>query len=670
LPATRYLFFGGKGGVGKTTAAAATALLLLEQAKAGERILLLSTDPAHSIADSLGVSLGCSICEVASCNGAALDAWEMDAAAALQAFKEKHHDVLRTIADRGTLLDEADINDLLNLSLPGLDEVMALVELSDFDRRPDYSRIVVDTAPSGHTTRLLQLPKVFERWIHALDRMSDKHRFMRAQLSRRARVQPDAADAFLSDLTERVTRIREILTSPAKSAFVMVTIPESMAVEETIRYVRDARAEGAPITDLIVNRVEAPHSSCAYCRTRHDAQQPHLARLKGEFKDLRQHSVRLFADEVNGMEALRSVGSLLWGKRRGVSVGAVSDRGLFIHDGQRPSAGKSTRSETAATVDSPTKRLLIVGGKGGVGKTTTAAGLALRLAEEHPTQRFLVFSTDPAHSLSDSFAEVIGPFRQGIAGVSNLDGVEINAVEMFEEFKNRYRTWIEEIFDSLTAGSNWNVEFDREAMQELIALAPPGIDEIAALSAVSDFLDDRTYTAIVLDTAPTGHLLRFLELPHLALDWVRALMKLLLKYRQIVTSSNAAEELVRFSKRIKRVIGVFKDQDACDFTAVAIPERMSLEETTDLVRGVENSGISVGRILINNVLPAAAQNCEFCAERRGHQLKNIDRVRAQFAGRAPLLVTEQLPEPVTGPASLRRFMSGWPQAVREARGSA
>jgi arsenite-transporting ATPase len=214
------------------------------------------------------------------------------------------------------------------------------------------------------------------------------------------------------------------------------------------------------------------------------------------------------------------------------------------------------------------------------------------------------------------------------------------------------------------------VEFDREAMQELIALAPPGIDEIAALSAVSDFLDNQTYTSIVLDTAPTGHLLRFLELPALALDWVRALMRLLLKYRQMVPSSSAAEELVTFSKRIKRIMSVFQDADACDFTAVAIPERMSLEETTDLVRGVQAAGISVGRVLINNVVPnAAAQHCEFCSERRAHQMNSIDRFRKEFAS-APLVITEQLSEPITGATLLRRFVRGWPEAVREARGTA
>src|SRR5262249_27971162 len=155
-----------------------------------------------------------------------------------------------------------------------------------------YSRIVVDTAPSGHTTRLLQLPHLFERWISALDRMSDKHRYITAHLARRRTGGiPDEAETFLRDLSERVRRVQEILRSRETSSFVMVTIPEAMAVEETIRYVRTARAEGAPITDLVINRVEVLHGSCPYCRSRHASQRPHLARLKAEFKDLRQHRV-------------------------------------------------------------------------------------------------------------------------------------------------------------------------------------------------------------------------------------------------------------------------------------------------------------------------------------------------------------------------------------------
>src|ERR1044072_4202349 len=189
FPNTRYLFFGGKGGTGKTTAPAATALALLDTAEAGENLLLFSTDPAHSLSDSLGVEIGDRTAEVARRgrrkDAPRLFAREMDAALALDAFKEKPRAVLAEIADRGTILDEADINDLLDLSLPGMDEVMALFELSEVERAGAFARVVVDTAPSGHTSRMLRLPGVFARWVGALDVMSEKHRYMVAHFARR-----------------------------------------------------------------------------------------------------------------------------------------------------------------------------------------------------------------------------------------------------------------------------------------------------------------------------------------------------------------------------------------------------------------------------------------------------------------------------------------------------
>src|SRR5262249_33499983 len=140
-----------------------------------------------------------------------------------------------------------------------------------------------------------------------------KHRYMTAHLTRRRTGGvPDEAEAFLRDLSERVRRVQEILGSHETSSFVMVTIPEAMAVEETIRYVRTARAEGAPITELIINRVEVLHGSCKYCRARHASQRPHLARLKAEFQDLRQRRVPLLSSEVRGMDGLLAFGRMVW----------------------------------------------------------------------------------------------------------------------------------------------------------------------------------------------------------------------------------------------------------------------------------------------------------------------------------------------------------------------
>src|SRR5215207_1375507 len=313
FPSTRYVFFGGKGGVGKTTAAASAALALLDSARAGERVLLFSTDPAHSLSDSLGVEVGDRTAEVArkgrSADAPRLFAREMDAARALGEFKQKHRAVLAEIADRGTILDEADINDLLDLSLPGMDEVMALFELSEVERAGGFARVVVDTAPSGHTTRMLRLPGVFARWVGALDVMSEKHRYMVAHFARRGRVREDEVDLFLRDLASRVAAVRAMLFDPARASFVLVTIPEAMAFEETTRYFDSLRAEGAPVTDLVVNRVEREHDACPFCRARARMQSPWLDAITREFKTLRQRRVPLFPSEVRGAEALREFAS-------------------------------------------------------------------------------------------------------------------------------------------------------------------------------------------------------------------------------------------------------------------------------------------------------------------------------------------------------------------------
>jgi arsenite-transporting ATPase len=683
FPRTRYLFFGGKGGVGKTTAAAATALALLDAARAGERLLLFSTDPAHSLSDSLGVEVGDRAQEVARRgrgeDAPCLFAREMDAARALGEFKEKHRAVLAEIADRGTILDEADINDLLDLSLPGMDEVMALFELSEVERAEDFTRVIVDTAPSGHTSRMLRLPAVFARWIGALDVMSEKHRYMVRHFARGRSVREDEVDLFLRELSERVRAVRSMLFDPSNASFALVAIPEAMAFEESVRYFHSLRDEGVPLTDLVVNRVEHEHNGCAFCRARVRMQARWLSALEREFKTLRLRRVPLFPGEIRGQEGLRDFARAVWhGADIGGTAGLRDVARARPEDGEkhgqadaRMRGGKRTPSRAVATSRSPaasssrrfpleSKRLVIFGGKGGVGKTTAAAAFALALAEQHEAARVLVFSTDPAHSLSDSFEEPVGELKRGVAGLPNLDAKEIDPAARFEELKERYRKWTDELFESLAGGSRWEVQFDREAMREMVSLAPPGIDEIAALSTVSDLLDEGAYTTIVLDTAPTGHLLRFLELPGVALAWVRTFLKLLLKYKNVVRWGGVAEELVALSKSIKRVAALLADADACEFVGVAIPERMSLEETTRLAESLRRLKTPLRRLLVNNVVgEEAARACDFCAARRRDQVAVVEEFRARFAPAAELYAAPQQPGEVCGRARLLGHFQNW-----------
>lgn len=627
----RYLFFGGKGGVGKTTAASATALYLLNKLKKDESILLFSTDPAHSLSDSLDVKIGNRLVEVKQHRGARLFAYEMDASLALERFRAEHGKVLAEIAERGTLLDEDDINELLSLSLPGMDEVMSLFELSELDREGAYAHIVVDTAPSGHTSRLLRLPEVFDRMVKALDLMGDKHRYIIAHFARRRPV-ADEVDVFLQDLSRRIESVRKLLHDREQTSFTLVTIPEAMAVRETERYLALLSEQGVPVRDLIVNRVEQEHGTCQYCRARVRSQQPWIKKIGKLFGDLRIRYVPLMAKVE-----LKKIGKLIW-------VEEVKPRMTRIKNPDLRSVSSVAKFPLAS------RKIVIFGGKGGVGKTTAAAAFSLALAGANPEQKILVFSTDPAHSLSDSFDEEIGP--------ANLERMEIDPGKWFEELKERYRTWTDELFASLSGGSRMEIKFDREAMRELVELTPPGIDEIAALGTISDLLDLEQYHTLVLDTAPTGHLIRFLELPQVALSWIRTFIKLLLKYKDVMRANQVAEELVAMSKSIKKVIALLTDPERCEFVGVAIPECMSLEETVDLAKSLEKLKVPMNKLLINGVVPV--NDCKFCQSRRKMQEQVIEEFKTKFRRRAvEMFVAPQQPHEIHGVSDLQRHFETW-----------
>lgn len=313
------------------------------------------------------------------------------------------------------------------------------------------------------------------------------------------------------------------------------------------------------------------------------------------------------------------------------------------------------------------QRLLIFGGKGGVGKTTAAAAASLAIAEHRRQERVLLFSTDPAHSLSDSLNEKVGNRREGVAGLENLDAMEIDPAVRFEGLKERYRRWAE----GLSGGKegSWQIQFDREAIQELFSLAPPGIDEIAALSVMIELLDTGSYSAFVLDTAPTGHLIRFLELPEIALSWVQTFMRLLLKYKELTRSAlqrgesmfvDIGEELLTLSKNIKRMTALLGDSRQCEFVGVAVPENMSLLETERLIRRLKGLKTPMRRLLINNVIPdEAAKGCGFCAARRSMQEGVLRNYVSKFRSKLQLLTAPQQPYEIRGRDRLMAHFTQW-----------
>src|SRR6185369_14383683 len=195
--------------------------------------------------------------------------------------------------------------------------------------------------------------------------------------------------------------------------------------------------------------VEQEHGACAYCRARVRSQRRWMKQIARSFKDLDIRYVPLMPKEERGVDDLKKIGKLIWEKRGQAplpdlfSVKAPKITDLFSV--KEPRIRTSQEVGLAPAFPLTSRKIVIFGGKGGVGKTTAAASFALALAEANPEQKILVFSTDPAHSLSDSFDEEIGR--------ANLDRMEIDPGKWFEELKERYRTWTDELFASLSGGS-------------------------------------------------------------------------------------------------------------------------------------------------------------------------------------------------------------------------
>jgi arsenite-transporting ATPase len=206
----RFVFFGGKGGVGKTTCAAAAAL---RAAREGERVLVVSTDPAHSLGDALDLELGAEPRRVKDVPGAGeLWAAELDADKALKRWLRAKEEAIRTIADRGTYLDEEDVDRFMSLSFPGVDELVGLVELQRLARQRDNDQVVVDTAPTGHTLRLLEMPDTLQRLGEVLDQMHEKHRFLASSLGGAWR--GDFADEVIDEIEGEARELHELLKDP------------------------------------------------------------------------------------------------------------------------------------------------------------------------------------------------------------------------------------------------------------------------------------------------------------------------------------------------------------------------------------------------------------------------------------------------------------------------
>jgi len=317
----RLLLFGGKGGVGKTTTSASTAVWL---ADSGLKVLLVSSDPAHSTSDSLGVELSSEPTPVEGVPG--LFGLELNPEAKLSTFMPKLGESLSgmstspfaALGGLGGMFDQSAKDEMASIKeevdsselvLPGLDEAIAFDELLKHVENPSWDVIVFDTAPTGHTLRFLSLPELIEAWSGRLLRMMRVSGGIRSMLF--GRKQSDAMKEELERFRRRVLHVRRVLSDPSTTSFTLVTIPERMGVNETLRANASLQEYGLPVTGCLVNRV-TPELDHPFLKRRRGEEMGHIDELDSTL-EMPVTTMELFDTEVQGLERLRTYGNLLYG---------------------------------------------------------------------------------------------------------------------------------------------------------------------------------------------------------------------------------------------------------------------------------------------------------------------------------------------------------------------
>jgi len=587
-----------------------------------------------------------------------LYAAEIDAGKALDRWLASRRAALEQIALRGTWLDEEDVAGLLRLSLPGIDEVAALLEIARFGGDVRFDRIVVDTAPTGHTLRMLSMPETLQRIAEVFERLHAKHRVMVEALT--GTYVADSADALIAEIYREGRDLASLLRDRGTTRVSWVSLPELMAVEETGAAAAALAKSHIPLAEVIVNRVTSrPSDRCRWCEGRVVLEQHAMRRLRKRMPRVPAIEVAARATEPRGVRALNAIGLEIDARRvltASSRLTRMPGRIMPVTDGRRRSSH---------VFELPASRLLLFGGKGGVGKTTCAAALALSLARR-TREPILLLSTDPAHSLADVLGQSVGGAPRSVLGAPpNLRVREIDATRELNRIRARYARSVDALFDRLarsTSSVHIDVSHDRNAMHGLIDLAPPGIDELAAIIEVADSIEADSTRTIILDTAPTGHALRLLEMPELVHDWVKALMSIVLKYQPIGGVEELGPALVQLSRGLGRLRGLIADRDNTSFIVVTRAAALPRAETVDLIAALNRLDVHVPAVVINAVGRGTCRRCQSEARIERRHIAAIYRETPRSA--TIVIAPAELPPP-HGANALRR----WARSIRPFNGS-
>mmetsp|Transcript_14392 Transcript_14392/g.22473 ORF Transcript_14392/g.22473 Transcript_14392/m.22473 type:complete len:803 (-) Transcript_14392:138-2546(-) len=645
----RTMFVGGKGGVGKTTVSSALAVSLASSYEDEFKVLVVSTDPAHSLGDALDEDLRSSQGKprpmTDPLTSGRLYACEVDAQAALEDFRSnlQAFDVDRLAGALGVSsemlegLGLQEFSSMLNNPPPGLDELVALSNVLDTNSvAADFDAVIVDTAPTGHTLRLLALPQFLDGLLGKLIDLRMKLSglastlqafFGSTEAEQRAKTIDDAVSK-LEEFRTKMANLRARLQDSTATSFVVVSIATKLSVAESKRLMTELESQGVSVSDVVINQcVEGGGGSngdsssealAAYYERRRLGQQRWIT----ELEDSAAKVSSTVEYKENGSDSPIAVTKVPFVDVELVGVPALA------YLGNQYFQGNPNFNYLMDEAQDDTK-VIICGGKGGVGKTTTSSSLAVSMAASG--HNVALISTDPAHSLGDAIDMNLAGGKLvdcPLIGVPPTEGslsvLEIDPSEALGQFKKVVDQLIGSSDDGSDASAgDGGLKNTLRELGEIFDTLPAGTDEVVALAKVVNLVKKGNFDRIVLDTAPTGHTLRMLSTPGFLADLIDRVLKIARKVnsnaaiKMLITSAASGEEveaaaesaksaLLSFQLQMWDLEDLFADAEQTEFLIVTVPTELAVRESVrllnDLTFEAPDMPIKVRNIVANQVL--------------------------------------------------------------------